>query len=206
MSAQAQAMIQQLQRGEITRLMLGLLLLPPAGVNLEFNYVGEAKAPDGMTADIIEAKGEGFTARLFLDQKTHHLLMSGFKSRQFRGRPGGARAGGAGAGQGTGQGAGQAAGQGTGAGAGASCQPGCWCWPGRPTGSDDSRRTRSECGRPWRAPEVDVRLAFADYKAVNGITLPIGSSALRAHSHRGDHYLKYKINPSLKAESSKEEE
>jgi len=230
---QAQTMIQQLQRGEMTRLMLGLLLLPPAGVNLEFTYSGSAKAPDGMTADIIEAKGEGFTARLFLDQSTHHLLMIGFKSRQFRGRPGGARAGGAGGGAGGGPGTGQGAGRGTGAAQGSGAGQGTGAGQGAgqgtgqgagqaaggaPTpggqggGQQQPQMTPEERDKRIReamerAPEVDVRLAFADYKSVNGISLPhrIVRSEGGTPTEETD-ISKYKINPSLKADKFEKKE
>jgi hypothetical protein len=232
--SQAQAMLQQLQRAELTRLMLGLLLTPPAGVNLEFTYAGEAKAPDGMTADIIDAKGENFTARLFIDQKTHRLLMMGFKARQFRGRgAGGGRAGGgqgagqgagqgqgtgqgnrqgtgqgAGSGQGTGQGAGQGAGapQGTGQGSGQGAGQGGQR-NGQQTQMTPEERERRMRDAMERAPEVDVRLAFADYKTVNGISLPhrIVRSEGGTPTEETD-ISKYKINPSMKADKFEKKE
>src|SRR5207247_2731174 len=51
----------------------------PSFFPVEFSYAGEAKAEDG-SADVIEVKGpNGFTARLFLDQKTHQPLMLSYR-------------------------------------------------------------------------------------------------------------------------------
>ena len=42
---------------------------------LEFKYAGQAEAPDGK-ADVLEVQGpDGFTAKLFVDGKTHLPLM-----------------------------------------------------------------------------------------------------------------------------------
>ncbi len=52
-----------------------------------------------------------------------------------------------------------------------------------------------------RAPEVDVKLAFAEYKNFNGISLP--TRIVRSEGGTPTEEVnisKYKINPSLKAD------
>jgi hypothetical protein len=67
------------QRAEMTRLALAFLLVPPAGMPLDFAYGGEAEADEGK-ADIIDAKGPGsFAVRLFLDRKSHRPLMLSYR-------------------------------------------------------------------------------------------------------------------------------
>lgn len=79
---QGQAAQQSAVRAEFARLMLGFLLNTPASFPVEYSYAGEAEAPDGK-ADVIEVKGtNNFAARLFLDQKTHRLLMLTYRGRQ----------------------------------------------------------------------------------------------------------------------------
>lgn len=82
-SLDAQKAMQLYQRQEWTRLLLGMIGQGPASVPLEFSYVGEAEAPDGV-ADVIEvqSKGIGLNAQLFLDQKTHRPLMLSYQGRK----------------------------------------------------------------------------------------------------------------------------
>lgn len=71
-------------RAEITRLWLGLLLHAPASSGLAYSFVGEAEAPDGK-ADVLDVKGaNNFTARLFLEQKTHRVLLLTYQARKPR--------------------------------------------------------------------------------------------------------------------------
>lgn len=81
---QGQELAKQAVRAEITRFWLGYLLTAPASASVTFNYAGEAEAPDGK-ADVLDVKGaNGFTARLFLDQKTHRVLMLTYQGRRPR--------------------------------------------------------------------------------------------------------------------------
>ena len=65
---------QQLQTG-FAHITLGLLLAPPPGFALEFNYVGE-KPFQQTSADVIAITGPGnFQADLYLEQKTHLPLL-----------------------------------------------------------------------------------------------------------------------------------
>ena len=58
-----------------------------------------------------------------------------------------------------------------------------------------------------RAPEVDVRLAFADYKTVNGISLPHRIVRSEGGTPTEETTIsKYKINPSLKADKFEKKE
>lgn len=95
-----QQMMTRRMQGEELRDLLLLTLWTPASSNLRYQYVGEAHAHDG-SADVVDVHGPNdFTARLFLDQKTHRLLVMSYRDvipfsgggRQgFRGpRPGGA--------------------------------------------------------------------------------------------------------------------
>ena len=56
----------------------------PATSGLTFTYVGKAESPDG-EAEVLDAKGEGnFTARLFVDAKTHLPVMLTYMDRDAR--------------------------------------------------------------------------------------------------------------------------
>lgn len=81
---QGQAMQQNAVRAEFARLALGLLLNTPSSFPAEYSFAGEAEAPDGK-ADVIDVKGpNNFAVRLFLDQKSHRLLMLTYKGRAPR--------------------------------------------------------------------------------------------------------------------------
>jgi len=78
-------------KAEFTRLMLGMMAASPA-IPLTFVHAGKAEAPQGK-ADVLDARGEGFTARLFISEDTHLPFMLSWQASPIRGR--GARAGGA---------------------------------------------------------------------------------------------------------------
>jgi hypothetical protein len=62
-------------RREFARLMVGMTAGTSPQFPVEFVYAGQAEARDGK-ADILDVKGpDGFTARLFVDGKTHLPLM-----------------------------------------------------------------------------------------------------------------------------------
>ncbi|MFN0121353.1 MAG: hypothetical protein ACKV2V_12715 [Blastocatellia bacterium] len=83
-SADQQKAQQIFVRQEWSRVMLGFPVLIPASMGLEFSYAGEAEAPDGL-AHVIDIKGQaGFTAQLFIDQKTSLPLMVMYKGRKPR--------------------------------------------------------------------------------------------------------------------------
>ena len=60
---------------DFAKLTLGMFATSFSSYPLSFSHVGEAEAPEGK-ADVLEVKGAGnFTARLFIDSKTHLPLM-----------------------------------------------------------------------------------------------------------------------------------
>jgi len=71
-------------RAEFTRNLLALLLTPPSSLQLQFASAGEAQAQDGRV-DVLDVTGpDGFTARLFFDQKTHLPVMMNYRGVVFR--------------------------------------------------------------------------------------------------------------------------
>lgn len=71
-------------RANLGRLALGLLLNTPTGYAVSYTYVGEAEAPEGK-ADVLDVKVPvGPALRLYVDQKTHRLLMMTYKGRRPR--------------------------------------------------------------------------------------------------------------------------
>jgi hypothetical protein len=81
---QAQEMMRHAVRSDFSRLLIGWLLTTPSSFPVEFSFAGEAESPDGK-ADVLEVKGpNGFAARLFLDQKSHHPLMLTYQGRKPR--------------------------------------------------------------------------------------------------------------------------
>ncbi len=182
------------RRNDLARVMLGWFLLAPTGLNAEYTYVGEAKAPDG-TADIIGVKtADGLVAKLYIDQQSHQLLQLSYKdkdpSAMFRGGgPGGGQGGGRGGqvtvqgGQGGGQGQGGQPGQG--GGQGGQRGPGGMSleeFNKLPQAEKDKiqaeQRARNEARQVEmkaayeKAPEVDFQWSFSEYKEFNGLNLP----------------------------------
>ena len=67
-------------KADVARHLIAWLLTAPDTYQIQFTYAGQADSPDGK-ADIVDAKNaEGFTARLFLDQKTHQPLMLSYRA------------------------------------------------------------------------------------------------------------------------------
>src|SRR5262249_41942819 len=76
--------LQQGVRSDFARLLIGWLLTTPSSYPVEYSFAGEAESPDGK-ADALNVKGpDGFTARLFLDQKTHFPLMLTYNGKKPR--------------------------------------------------------------------------------------------------------------------------
>ena len=73
-------------KAEFTRLMLGLIAASPA-LPLTFVHAGKAEAPQGK-ADVLDATGEGFSARLFISEDTHLPFMLSWHAAPARGRGG----------------------------------------------------------------------------------------------------------------------
>jgi hypothetical protein len=69
-------------RREFARLALGLLGTSTVAFPLEFKYAGQAEAQSGK-ADVLEVHGaDGFTAKFFIDSKTHLPLMVSWMDRE----------------------------------------------------------------------------------------------------------------------------
>lgn len=163
------------RRNDLARVMIGWLLLAPAGLNPEYTFLGEAKAPDG-TADIIGVKtADGVIAKLYIDQKSHQLLMLGYKDKDLRTIMGGGRGpGGPGGGQPGGQGA-QAGQRGPG---GMSREE----FDKLPQAEKDKIQAENRARQETRmaemkaaydkAPEVDIQWSFTEYKDFGGLNLP----------------------------------
>jgi len=160
----------------LLRLLLGILVTAPASIKAEYSYAGEAKASDG-TADVVEVKGpENSVSRIFVDQKTHHVIMVSYRGRNFQGR--GGRGG-------TGQPQGQQPGQ----------QP-----EQRPelTPEERDKRRREMAEQMARAPEVDYFIRFTEYKNVNGLSLPhLITRSTGSNINEELAINKYKVNPKL---------
>jgi hypothetical protein len=76
-------------RGEFYRCVLGVLPVAKDVSGLTFTHAGQAEAGEN-TADVLDVKGEGFVARLFVDSKTHLPLMLTYMApvpRAFTRRP-----------------------------------------------------------------------------------------------------------------------
>jgi hypothetical protein len=67
-------------KADVARNLIAWFLSAPEVYQIQFTYAGEADSADGK-ADVIDAKGaDGFTARLFLDKKTHQPLMLSYRA------------------------------------------------------------------------------------------------------------------------------
>jgi hypothetical protein len=175
------------QRREFYQIMLGWLLTVPASAQVEFAFVGEAPGPEGSKLNVLDGNGaNGFTVRLYFDQQTNQLIGLSFKAKQMMrgfgrrgpGGPGGQRPQGAQAGQ-PGQGG----------------QPGQ-----RPelTPEDRERIMKEIQERFEKAPEIDYRWAFGDYKSAGGLNLPHRITKIESGTPNEEWEIsKIKINPKL---------
>lgn len=181
---------QNLTKTEMTRLMLGMLLVPAPTVQPEFTWVGEAKAPDGV-ADVIQVKGPGDSKSfLYIDRTSHRVLMLSYKGKDMRnirfGQGGGRGPGGPGGGGGQPPAGGAPAG---GAPAGG---------PPQMTPEEREKRMKEIQEQIAKAPDVDFFYRFGDYKPVNGLNLPHLITRATADQTTEEWVLKYKINPNIK--------
>lgn len=71
-------------RASFLRYVLLLTLIPPSGTEIKFDVVGEAEAPDGKAWMIDAAGPDGFSLRLFFDQKTSLPLMASWRGISAR--------------------------------------------------------------------------------------------------------------------------
>jgi hypothetical protein len=142
-------------RQEFARLALGMFATSFAAYPIDFAYAGEAESPDGK-ADVLEVTAaDGFTAKMFVDQRTHLPLMLSWMDKEplvmtAGGGPQTITAGGGG------QHVQSAA---------------------RGASPEDVARIREEMDARVREADarrriVEHRLFYADYKAFDGVRLP----------------------------------
>ena len=82
--AQINAASLKTSRAEVSRMMLGWFGAAHPSLQANYTYAGEAESPDGK-AHVIDVKdGDGFEARLFIDQNNSLPLMVTYKGRQPR--------------------------------------------------------------------------------------------------------------------------
>jgi hypothetical protein len=167
-------------RTDLLRMLLGILVIAPASIKAEYSYAGEAKAPDG-TADVVEVKGPGNSvSRVYVDQKTHRVLMVSYRGRNFQMIRGG-RGGPPGQPQGQGR-----------LGDGATGQR------QELTPEEVEKRRKEIAEQVARTPEVDIFIRFAEHKNVNGLNLPhLITRSTGSNINEELTIDKYKINPKL---------
>jgi len=71
-------------RAELSRMMLGWLGMAHPALGAQYTYAGAAESPDGKAHVIDVRDGDGFEARLFIDQNNYLPLMVTYKGRQPR--------------------------------------------------------------------------------------------------------------------------
>lgn len=196
------------QRREFYQITLGWLLTAPTSAQVEFAFVGEAPGPEGSKLNVLDGKGaNGFTVRLYFDHQTNQLIGLSYKGKQMRGfgrRGPGGQGGGQAAPAGPG-GPGGPGGQGgqrpQGAQAGQPGQPGQGGQPGQrpePTPEERERLLKEIQDRFEKAPEVDYRWAFGDYKSVGGLNLPHRMTKIEGGTPSEEWEIsKIKVNPKL---------
>jgi len=147
---------------EFARIVLGMLGSTTSAYPVEFVYAGQAEAPDGK-ADVLELKSaDGFSAKLFVDGKTHLPLMLMWTDKEplrMTASPSGAQ---------------PAAGNGNVqvfSGSGVSMSG------GRGQSPEDAARMQEDMAARVKEAEakrkmVEYRVIYADYKAVDGVRLP----------------------------------
>lgn len=148
---------------DYAKLALGMFAASPAAYPLELSDGGQAESPDGQ-ADVIEVKGEGgFTARLFIDARTHLPLMLSWMDKEplvMQMGPGGVS-------------------MGAGGGAAVTTVTRSGGAPGGPANmsKEDREKLMSDVEARRKEAEarlrtVEYRIFYGDYKSVGGVQLP----------------------------------
>lgn len=174
---------------DLGRLLLGLIGGTHAGFPVQYAYAGEADSSE-TTAHVIDVTGpDDFKARLFIDTKTNLPLMLTYSEQEAtvrtitqRGGPGGAQTGGGAPNVRVAQGAAEGHGM-----------------------RELTPEQRAELDKQMRELEsaprrmIDYRIFFADYREVNGISLPHKISRGTAEKLTEEWEIKsYKVNPDIK--------
>lgn len=222
------AYTQQQSRREMVQILLAWFLSPPASSGMQYAYIGEAPGPEGSKLDVVDAKtSDGLSTRLYFNKETYRLIGLSYKAKNLRraftgGRGPGGQGGQGGQGgnrppqaqagqaQGAGQGQGQRQAQGGAQGAGAGQAQGAGQGQGqRPQMTQEERDKRAkEMAEAFeKAPEVDYRWAFDDYKGVGGLNLPHRLTKIEAGAPTEEWVIsKYKVNPKLTADKFEKKE
>ena len=144
-----------ISRREFARLALGLFGSSFSPMPLEFKYVGQAESSDGK-ADVLEVQGtDGFTAKLFVDGKSHLPLMLTWMDKEPL-----------------------VMSMGPGGGGNVSIRGGqVQMSGGRGANAEEVARMEKEMADRMAQAQanrrtVEYRMFYADYKAVDGVKLP----------------------------------
>lgn len=189
------------QRRDHYLVMIGFLLAAPPVAQLQYSYLGEAPGPEGSKLDVLEGKGANNLAlRLYFDQQSHHLIGVIYKAKNMRQMMGGRGPGGQGRDGGRRPPQGQAQAQPQGGGQGNAQGGGQRPQGQRPelTPEERERRMKEFQERFEKAPEVDYRWEFAEYKSVGGLNLPHRVTKSEGGTPNEEWTIsKIKINPKL---------
>ncbi len=148
--AQLDTQLVRSARQEISRLMLGWFATTHPSVAAEYTYAGEAESPDGKAFMVDAKSGDGFAARLFIDEATYLPLMLTYQAPQPRTMTVGGPAPGGGRGQGE----------------------------RRPPSAEDQQRIEAEARRELEQAQaqppgmVEYTLYFDDWREEDGIKFP----------------------------------
>ena len=176
-------------REDLARLLLGIVAGTQPSFAVAYTYAGQAESPDGK-ADVIDVKGaDNFAARLFLDAQSHLPLMLTYiapeprivmrASRDSNGS--------------------QAVVAGHAGGGSALRDP-------QELSPEEKERLRKEMQDAEAAPAkmIEYRIFFADFREVNGLSLPHHIARGTAEKTTEEWDIKsYKVNPALKADRFK---
>lgn len=186
-SQQARITGLQSSKREFTRLSLGMFASGSAAYPVEFSYVGQAESPDGK-AEVLEVRHvDGFVVKMFVDAKTHMPLMLSWMDKEpLTMAPMIVNSGGT---------------VSTGASSGATVV--------RSSGQQMSKEEMDQLIREQqervkeaeaRRKIVEYRMFYADYKAVDGIKLPMRIQRMIAGQPVDEIGLeKVRVNPKLDA-------
>ena len=172
-------------RADAARLLLGLIGGTQPGFDVTYAYGGQAESPDGK-ADLIDVTGpDGFKVRLFIDSDSHLPLMLTYMDAEPRVVM---RTMSRGGGPGDGRGRGQVT--------------------TSPAELTPEQREELDKERKAAAAEppkmVEYRLYFADYRKIDGVSLPYHiSRGTGAKTTEEWDVTSYKVNPAFKADRFK---
>lgn len=174
-------------RTELSRLMLGWFGTVHPSLSVQYGYAGEAESPDGKARVIDVKDGDGFEARLFIDQNNHLPLMVTYKGRQPRvmthrmSAPGASTQGSSGSGAQTAQ--------------------------GRRLTDEERKKLQQDAEAQIRhelaeQPMVEFSLFFDDWREVSGIHFPhVLRRAAGGETTEEWTISKVKVNPKIDAKT-----